>query len=155
MQVLPVTLMASLSLPRLRFAWLVVMVGLSATLSLNYVLPLLNTPAGEYTPFHTHLLIGGSAAGRAWLLTHHQHGVIAPHVDQSAVTTPADGDNPTITNGGNSLTDLASLAGGALLTPLEWPSAEFPLALWALALPAALLYLAWRATPPDRPPRPA
>ena len=50
------------------------MLGLSATLSLNAVLPLLSAGAREYSPFHTHLLLGGTAADRAWLLAHHAHG---------------------------------------------------------------------------------
>ena len=146
------------------------MLGLSAMLSLNYVLPLLNTSVSEYLPFHTHLLIGGSAADRAWLLIHHQHHLVqtpattlsaqptaAPAVSSNdTATTPALAAGASVISGGSSLGEVVSLgAGGALLADFAWPAAQTPLALWALLVPAALLLLTVSPPPPDRPPRPA
>jgi hypothetical protein len=144
----------AMEVPRLRPAWWLVMVGLSAMLSLNYVLPLLNTPVAEYTPFHTHLLIGGSAAGRAWLLTHHQHGL--SNVPPMPPTAAAPSDVPTLTSGA-AAGDLLSVGAGAgaLLADFAWPAAQLPGLVWALLLPAALLLTGRTLTPPYRPPRPA
>lgn len=130
------------------------MLGLSATLSLNFVVPLLSTGAGEYSPFHTHLVLGGTAADRAWLLAHHSHGQPQP---ASAPTTHPAAHGPTLTNFSSSLLDLLSLAAGgaALLGAFDWPHPTVPLALWLLLVPAALLLLGLTAPPPDRPPRPA
>jgi len=127
------------------------MVGLSASLSLNYVLPLLNAQAAEYSPFHTHLLLGGSAADRAWLLAHHTHGL--PHAP-AAASLPDHA--PTIFTTGGGLTSLLSgAAGGELLGAFDWPAALAPLVLWALLVPAALFCLCLLAPPPEQPPRPA
>jgi hypothetical protein len=142
-------------LPRLRAAWWIVMVGLSAMLSLNFVLPLLNVSAGEYTPFHLHVLVGGTAAQRAWLLTHHQHGYVpaAPAITAPAATTPSD-KAPSIINTGNSLGDLLSLsAAGPLLVAAAELAVKAPLPVWALLLAAALLLPGLTPPPPDRPPR--
>ena len=142
--------------PRLRFAWWFVMLGLSASLSLNYVLPLLNAQAAEYTPFHTHLLLGGSAADRAWLLAHHSHGAHQTQTDQTPAAAALPDQGATIINGGDGLSAvLAGAAGGELLAALDWPDALPPLALWALLVPAALFFLGLAAPPPVQPPRPA
>ncbi len=128
------------------------MLGLSATLSLNTVLPLLSAGAGEYSPFHTHLLLGGTAADRAWLLAHHAHGQPQPAAAPSATPAP---HGVTLTTTGSSLLDLLSLAagGGALLGAFDWPHPTVPLALWLLLVPAALVLLGLASPPPDRPPR--
>ncbi len=128
------------------------MLGLCASLSLNYVLPMLNTQAAEYTPFHTHLLLGGSAADRAWLLAHHTHGLAQP----APAPTALPDHGPTIVSAGDALTGLLSgAAGGELLGAFDWPAALVPLALWALLLPAALFLLGLASPPPQQPPRPA
>lgn len=141
-------------IPRLRRAWWLVMLGLSATLSLHYVLPLLTTAAGEYSPFHTHLLYGGTAADRAWLLAHHPHGQPAAPLDP-APAAPPDAPGVTVTSAGGGLLDLLNLAAGsgALLGAFDWPHPTVPLALWLLLIPAGLTLLGLTAPPPDRPPR--
>lgn len=130
------------------------MLGLSAHLSLSVVLPLLRANAGEFTPFHTHVLAGGTPAARAWLLTHHIHNLMPSSTALAPSTAPSA---PTLTNVSPSLLDLLSLAAGgpALLGAGDQPQPWLPLALWALLLAPALLLLGRTAPPPDRPPRPA
>lgn len=130
------------------------MLGLSASLSLNYVLPLLNVQAGTFSPFHTHVLYGGTAADRAWLLAHHAHDTAAPQPEAADPHAPV---NPaTVISAGTGAADLHSLAAGQpLLGAFDWPHPLVPLALWLLLLPALVTRLGLTAPPPDRPPRPA
>lgn len=142
--------MLSASPVRLSFGWWIVMLGLSASLSLNYVLPVLNAQAGAFSafsPFHPHVLYGGSAADRAWLLAHHTHDPAAPD---------APATNATLISAGTGAADLHSLtAGQPLLGAFDWPHPLVPPALWLLLLPALVILLGLTAPPPDRPPRPA
>ncbi|MCC7358493.1 MAG: hypothetical protein IT317_03400 [Anaerolineales bacterium] len=147
-------LMATAAPLRLSVAWWIVLLGLSATLSLNGVLPLLRAGVGEFTPFHTHRLVGGTPAARAWLLTYHTHN---PTPAPAPAAPNAASAAPTLTNVSNSLADLLSLAAGgpALLGAGDWPPPWLPPALWALLLPATLFRLGRAAPRPERPPRPA
>jgi hypothetical protein len=141
---------------RLSFAWWLVMLGLSASLSLNYVSPLLDTRASQYSPFHTHLLLGGTAASRAWLLAHHPHqlSAVASAVGADPVARSASANQ--LINAASSLSDLLHLSTiGAVLAAFAWPLVLAPLAVWVLLFPPRLARLGLRLSPPDRPPRPA
>jgi hypothetical protein len=144
-----------------RPSWWIVLWGLIAALSVNSVLPALDHHAAEYSPFHAHVVAGAATpAERDALLQDHHHGSGQPHRHGPA----GDESNPagavashsTLTVIGARLADgllsLAANAGDQQLMPAELPLSP-PLAIWLALLPA-VLFLAWRASPPpERPPR--
>jgi hypothetical protein len=154
---------------RLRPTWWLVMWGLSASLSLNFVLPAFDHHAVEYSPFHSHVILGArSAAEREQALAEHQHGAGQPHTHAPADTGAGASSaasavawpNPTplvFATGGWLEGLLALSAAGApdLLVSLDWSAPQPVFAVWFALLPAALFFLLRTSPPPIQPPRPA
>jgi hypothetical protein len=147
--------------PANRLSWWIVLWGLIPALSLNTVLPALDHHAAEYSPFHSHIVLGAATpAERDALLADHHHGAGQPHSHEPAESTGAAGAvaaQSNLTVIGARLADgLLALAASADLQSMPAGLGLLPpLALWLVLLPAAL-FLAWTASPPlPQPPRPA
>lgn len=133
--------------------------GLSASLSLNFVLPALDHHAAEYSPFHAHLVVGAlTTAEREQALAAHQHGGGQPHTHPaSAAVLPMTGETPVVYATGLWESLLALGAGGVpeLRVRLDWPVPPPLYAVWLVLLPAALCLVLRSSPPPIQPPRPA
>lgn len=149
-----------------RPAWWIALWGLISALSLNYALPAFDDHAADYSPFHSHVVIGAtSPAERSQVLANHTHtgGRTDTHPEAagtagastpSATSTPdplqAAHGNATGYGGG---LPCAACAGACLLAGMNLLSASFPSPIW-LVSGTALLFRAFpSASPPEQPPR--
>lgn len=139
-----------------RLSWWLVFWGLLTSLSLNWVLPAFDHHAAEYSPLHTHQVVGASGAQRGALLAAHTHGAGHPH-DHHAPGTAASGSSAPTLVSLIALDGLLALVAHAadLVTAPGLPLPLPPVALWVIAGAAVILLLRPLRPPPERPPRSA
>lgn len=134
-------------------AWWLVFWGLLTSLSMNWVLPVFDHHAAEYSPFHGHAVAGG-AAQLHHLLEIHAHGAGQPHTHSEAGAPVSTTSGTVISLSAlDGLLTLVARAADVVVTT-AWPLPQPPVGLW-LAVGMATVLLLWRATPPPKsPPRP-
>jgi hypothetical protein len=99
----------------LHIVWLGVHLLLLVTLGLGIVLPFLGSDAIGLLPWHDHVVVGGTAADRAYVLAHHHHGLVL-HTHLYEQTLPAAGNAQVIFVPTHDLgVSVIGLVGGALL----------------------------------------
>jgi hypothetical protein len=137
-----------------RLSWGLVFWGLLTSLSLNWVLPAFDHHAAEYSPFHTHQVVGASSVLRDALLAAHNHGAGHRHDHHASGPAPAGLPDPTVVSlsAFDGLLAVVAQVADLVLAP-SLPLPLPPLAVWVTAGTVLILLLHLLSPPPEQPPR--